>query len=79
MSFKFSVGQTVEFHPAGSKTKSLFKVVRHMPEEFQAFDRKYRIKGLESGAEWNVWECDLEIASQDSYSGSKADRIVGRR
>ena len=30
-----------------------------MPEEFRAFDRKYRIKSEQEGFERNVLECDL--------------------
>jgi hypothetical protein len=58
MSFKFSVGQAVEYKPAGGKT-GLFKVVRQMPEEFRAIDRVYRIKCDSEDFERNVLECDL--------------------
>jgi hypothetical protein len=58
MSFKFTIGQAVEYKPAGGKT-GLFKVVRQMPEEFRAIDRAYRIKNDSEGFERNVLECDL--------------------
>ena len=58
MSFKFAVGQAVEYRPTGAKV-GLFKVTRQMPEEFQAIDRKYRIKSDQEGFERNVLECDL--------------------
>ena len=44
MSFKFYVGQAVEYTPVGEKTPGIYKIVRQMPEEQQAFDLKYRIK-----------------------------------
>ena len=59
MSFKFSVGQAVEYKPVGGAL-GLYKVVRQMPEEFRAFDRKYRIKGEREGFERTVLECDLQ-------------------
>ena len=43
MSFKFFVGQAVEYTPVGEKTAGLYKVVRQMPEE-DAAELKYRIK-----------------------------------
>jgi hypothetical protein len=43
MSFKFNVGQAVEYKPVGG-IAGLYTVVRQMPEEFRAFDLKYRIK-----------------------------------
>ena len=35
MSFKFFVGQAVEYTPVGEKTAGLYKIVRQMPEEEQ--------------------------------------------
>lgn len=65
MSFKFAVGQAVEYRPTGAKV-GLFKVTRQMPEEFQAIDRKYRIKSDHEGFERNVLECDLnELTSPE--------------
>jgi len=43
MNFKFSVGQTVEYAPRGGRA-GMFTTIRHMPEEHDAFDLKYRIK-----------------------------------
>jgi hypothetical protein len=40
--YKFFVGQTVVY--AGEKTAGLYKIVRQMPKEEQAFDLKYLIK-----------------------------------
>lgn len=62
MGFKFSVGQAVEYKPAGGLI-GLYTVVRQMPEEFRAFDLKYRIKSTREGFERNVLECDLTEAS----------------
>lgn len=61
MAYKFTVGQFVEYKPAGGKP-GLFKVIRLMPEEFQAVDRKYRIKSESEGFERNVLECDLSAS-----------------
>jgi hypothetical protein len=61
MGFKFTVGQPVEYKPAGG-TVGLFTVIRQMPEEFRAVDRKYRIKGIHEGFERNVLECDLNAS-----------------
>ena len=58
MSFKYTVGQAVEYKPVGANT-ALFVVVRRMPEEFQAVDRRYCIKSAQEGFERNVMECDL--------------------
>jgi hypothetical protein len=55
---KFRVGDVVEYKAAGSKAR-VFRVVRQMPEEFQAYDWKYRIKSDQEGFERNVLECDL--------------------
>jgi hypothetical protein len=58
MEFKFAVGQAVEYKPIGGNT-GLFTVVRRMPEEHGAVDRKYRIKSVREGFERSVLECDL--------------------
>ena len=58
MAHKFAVGQAVEYKPIGAQV-GRFKVIRQMPEEFQAIDRKYRIKSDQEGFERNVLECDL--------------------
>jgi hypothetical protein len=57
MSFKFFVGQAVEYTPVGEKAAGLYKVVRQMPEEEQAFDLRYRIKSEAEAYERNVLEC----------------------
>jgi hypothetical protein len=41
MSFKFFVGQAVEYTPIGEKTAGLYKIVRQMPKEERAFDLRY--------------------------------------
>jgi len=78
MSFKFTVGQAVEYRPAGAKV-GLFKVTRQMPEEFHAIDRKYRIKSEQEGFERNVLECDLNEATApvDYYSPMRPLRRSG--
>jgi hypothetical protein len=59
MSFKFVVGQAVEYTPIGKKKAGLFKVVRQMPKEDQAIDSYYRIKSETEAHERNVLECQL--------------------
>ena len=44
MTFKFLVGQAVEYTPIGEKVAGLYKVTRQMPREERAIDLKYRIK-----------------------------------
>jgi hypothetical protein len=38
MSFKFLVGEAVEYTPIGEKAAGLYKVIRQMPREEQAID-----------------------------------------
>lgn len=78
MSFKFSVGQAVEYKPAGAKI-GLFRVTRQMPEEFQAIDRKYRIKSDHEDFERNVLECDLAAAAyaESAYAPARPLRRSG--
>ena len=65
MSFKFSTGQAVEYKPTGGML-GLYTVIRQMPEEFRAFDRKYRIKSEQEGFERTVLECDLQEEKPES-------------
>ena len=78
MAHKFEVGQLVEYKPIGAKV-GLFKIVRHMPEEFQAADWKYRIKSQQEGFERTVLECDLSpsIVPEASYEEVKPLRRAG--
>lgn len=78
MSFKFVVGQAVEYKPIGAKV-GLFKVMRQMPEEHRAIDRRYRIKSEQEGFERNVLECDLSEATgpEDQYSLARPLRRSG--
>ena len=59
MSFRFSVGQVVEYTPVGEKKAGLYRVTRQMPTEQQAVDLKYRIKSDAEPYERNVLECHL--------------------
>jgi hypothetical protein len=59
MTFKFSLGQAVEYKPLGQSV-GLFKVVRHLPHEDHAVAPKYLIKSLREGFERVVDEFDLE-------------------
>ena len=78
VSHKFAVGQVVEYKPIGKKV-GLFKVVRQMPEEFQAADWKYRIRSDQEGFERNVLECDLSpsIVPEQEYAPMKRLRRAG--
>jgi hypothetical protein len=69
MSFKFLVGQAVEYTPIGEKKPGLFKIVRQMPKEDQASDLYYRIKSEAEGHERNVAECYLSPDISADSSG----------
>jgi hypothetical protein len=78
MSYRFAVGEAVEYKPVGAKV-GLFMVVRQMPEEHQAVDRKYRIKSEHEEFERNVLECDLSPLSRakDEYAPQEPLRRAG--
>jgi hypothetical protein len=78
MSFKFVVGQAVEYKPTGGMVR-LYTVMRQMPEEFRAVDRKYRIKSEQEGFERNVLECDLRESElpQSHYAKVLPMRLQG--
>jgi hypothetical protein len=69
---KFRIGELVSFKAIGQKL-GLYKIIRHMPEEFQAIDWKYRIKSDQEGFERTVLECDLSpsIVPEDTYGPVK--------
>ena len=79
MSFKFFVGQAVEYTPVGEKTAGLYKIVRQMPEEEQAFDLKYLIKSEAEAYERNVLECQLSsnVRADSDYTMTKPCRSQG--
>ncbi len=70
MSFKFLVGQAVEYTPIGKTKPGFFKIVRQMPKEDQAVDVYYRIKSETENYERNVAECQL--SPDTSTAGSLA-------
>ena len=78
MSYRFVVGQAVEFQPMGEKV-GLFTVVRQMPQEHQAIDRKYRIKSEHEEFERNVLECSLNPLSmaKEEYAAPGPLRRAG--
>ena len=80
MPHKFAVGEWVDYWPARSKIRGRYKVVRQMPEEFQASDLKYRIKSDEEGFERNVLECDLSpsIVPESAFEPVKPQRRGSR-
>jgi hypothetical protein len=73
MSFKFSVGQAVEYTPIGEKSAGLYRIVRQMPAEEQSIDLRYRIKSATEVYERNVLECQLsaDVGSEDDYAAIK--------
>ena len=73
MSFKFLVGQAVEYTPIGEKKAGLFKIVRQMPKEDQAIDAYYRIKSETEAHERNVLECQLSsnVRGESEYATTK--------
>jgi hypothetical protein len=74
MSFKFLVGQAVEYTPIGEKTAGLYTIIRQMPDEDGAFDLRYRIKSESEAHERNVPECLLT-----SGVVAKAEYVLARR
>jgi hypothetical protein len=81
MSFKFTVGQAVEYTPIGEKRAGLYKVTRHMPKEEQAADLKYRIKSDAEAYERNVLECHLssDVSDDSEYATIKPRSPQGSR
>jgi hypothetical protein len=79
MSFKFFVGQEVEYTPIGEKIAGLYKIMRQMPQEEQAFDLKYLIKSEAEAYERNVHECQLssDVGAEREYATSKPHRSRG--
>ena len=73
MSFKFFVGQTVEYTPIGERTADLYKIVRQMPEEEQAFDLRYLIQSESEAYARNVPECGLssDVGPESEYATTK--------
>ena len=73
MSFKFFVGQAVEYTPIGERTAGLYKIIRRMPQEEQAFDLRYRIKSEAEAYERNVLECQLsaDVGAKSEYATAK--------
>jgi hypothetical protein len=79
MSFKFFVGQAVECTPIGERIAGLYKVMRQMPEEEQAFDLKYLIKSEAEAYERNVLECQLssDVSAESEYVVAKPRLSLG--
>jgi hypothetical protein len=73
MSFKFFVGQAVEYTPIGEKTAALYRIVRQMPKEDQATDLTYRIKSETEAYERNVLECQLssDVRPECEYAATE--------
>ena len=81
MSFKFSVGQAVEYTPIGQKRAGLYRIKRQMPKEEQAADLKYLIKSETEIYDRNVLECHLssEIGAESDYAIFKPRLLNGSR
>lgn len=75
MTFKYPVGQLVEFTPP-SEMPGLYRVIRQMPVEDTHFDVAYLIKPERQGFNRVVLECTLsdDVLSQEEY-----DRMPVRR
>jgi hypothetical protein len=73
MSFKFCVGQAVEYTPIGERVAGLYKIIRQMPREEQALDLKYCIKSEAEAYERNVLECQLssDVRPESEYATTK--------
>ena len=73
MSFKFLVGQAVEYTPIGEKVAGLYRIKRQMPREAQALDLKYCIKSDAEAYERNVLECQLssDVRPECEYATTK--------
>src|ERR1700733_7519708 len=73
MSFKFLVGQAVEYTPIGEKVAGLYRIKKQMPREEQAFDLKYLIKSEAEAYERNVLECQLssDVGVERQYATTK--------
>jgi hypothetical protein len=76
MSFRFCVGQAVEYTPPGDKKAGLYKIMRRMPREEQAIDLKYLIKSEAEAYERNVLECQLssDVGPESEYAATKPRR-----
>jgi hypothetical protein len=70
MSFKFLVGEVVEYTPIGEKMAGLYKILRQMPDEDQATDLRYRIKSESEAHERNVPESMLTsgVVAEGEYA-----------
>ena len=79
MSFKFSVGQAVEYTPIGEKKPGLYTISRQMPAEEQATDLKYRIKSETEPYERNVPESQLsaDVGPESEYATAKRRLLRG--
>jgi len=73
MSFKFLIGQAVEYTPIGEKTAGLYKIMRQMPKEEQAIDLRYIIKSDAEAYERNVLECQLssDVGAKSEYAATR--------
>jgi hypothetical protein len=75
MTFKYPVGQLVEYTPP-SEMPGLYRVIRQMPVEDNHIDLAYLIKPERKGFDRVVLECNLsaDVLSQEEY-----DRMPARR
>jgi hypothetical protein len=79
MSFKFLVGQAVEYTPMGEKAAGLYKITRRMPTEERAIDLKYCIKSETEAYSRNVLECQLssDVRPECEYATTKPPLTQG--
>ena len=74
MSFKFAVGQTVEYN-SGSSHPSLCTVVKLMPEEGGQLSFRYRIKVEQEKFERTVYEYDLTALNRPANLYGFVERL----
>ena len=75
----FLLARRLSTRPSARITAGLYKIVRQMPEEEQAFDLKYLIKGEAEAYERNVLECQLSsnVRADSDYTMTKPRRSPG--
>jgi len=74
MSFKFAVGQTVEYKSVSGQP-SLCTIVKRMPEEHGQHSFRYRIKIEQEKFERNVFEYDLTASGKPANLYSFVERL----
>jgi hypothetical protein len=76
MTFKYPVGQLVEYTPP-SEMPALYRITRQMPVEDTHIDLAYLIKPERQGFNRVVLECNLtaDVLPQEEYDRMPARRV----